>query len=867
MSAGVVAGTAKVLIGADLNPLQKALGNLPNMLKQAGAQISSIGTQLGLAGAAIATPLGIAARTFASFQDQMAIVGAVTRTAGSEFAALSEEAKKLGETTSFTAQQVAEGMTNLGRAGFTSGEILSTIGPSLNIARAGAVDLGTATQVVSDTLRSFGLSANQAVAIGDQLVYTVNGSANSMVDLSEAMKYAGSTARLANVDTSTINSALAILGNNAIRGSMAGTSLSQSITKMVSGDGLKRLTELNVKITNADGGFRDLIDIVEDVTKATDKMGEAEKLATFFDIFDARAYRAIATLSQNVDGWRKFRDEVNQSGGTAATVAKRMDDTLGGSFRMLMSAVEGVQIAIGEQLTPLLREWMSELTTMAGQTAAWVKENRSVIETIAKVAASLLGAGVALKGIGFAVTVFGSLAQAATTAAGAMKAFSIWLNISTVNGYAAALKGLVTSLQNVIATSTGVTALRTAFIAAGGGFKGFVAVMMGGSAAILAALAPIAIALGVITAAALAYIAIREYLSLRDTRNETEQLTKATTDLQARLQALYEVDPPSTKKSLDDMKAYVSALRARGLTEAQVRQELEKRAAAEERLALRPQAKNKQGDVVVTSDGGVSQARREEAAKNAQALRSILKGEVEGYRISDAAIIASAQEAAAKRAALTKEVAEKILGYETELANQLRDLQIRRSEEVESERLRNLAENSDEAVKIVEEQYLEAQRAADAAAQQARQAFENAQADPSELLVKEAEFRKQMAIDAENNVDRLKQLTLEIYQIRARKENEEARKRLQTIQDEADERASIRDMIEERQKRVAEIQQKMTGDASNLGAVVGTFSGDLASRVGFGDTVQKQQLDEQRKSRIELEKLNKEIKELQGGLT
>ena len=139
------------------------------------------------AAAIAAAPLALSSKTFAGFADQMAEVRAVTGAVGADFEKLTGLATELGRTTSFTASQVAEGMTELGRAGYKPAEIFAAIPDVLNLARGTATELGTAAEIAAASMRGFGLSAEDTTRIADVLTATANNSAQTLEDVGEAM--------------------------------------------------------------------------------------------------------------------------------------------------------------------------------------------------------------------------------------------------------------------------------------------------------------------------------------------------------------------------------------------------------------------------------------------------------------------------------------------------------------------------------------------------------------------------------------------------------------------------------------------------------------------------------------------------------
>ncbi len=152
----------------------------------------------------------------------MRTVRAVTGSTGADFTKLTEKAKELGATTSFTASQVAEGMTALGRMGFNSSEIDGAIQGMLNLSIATGTDLAQASEIAANNMRDFGMSTSQMTDIADLLAFTANGSAQTLEDLGEALKTAGPIASRAGVSLKDTAAQLGVLANMGIRGSMQG---------------------------------------------------------------------------------------------------------------------------------------------------------------------------------------------------------------------------------------------------------------------------------------------------------------------------------------------------------------------------------------------------------------------------------------------------------------------------------------------------------------------------------------------------------------------------------------------------------------------------------------------------------------------
>jgi len=439
-SRSIRAGAAYIELTVENSRLLRGLRAAQAKLRAFATGVKDMGAGLLKASTLAAAPLAFSARTFGNFSDQMAIVRAVTGASVKDFAKLNDRAKELGRTTSFTASEVASAMVALGRAGFSTNEILSSIAGTLDLARAGALDLSDATTIMADLTRSFGLTADEAGRVGDILAKTANISNTSVELVGNSMKYVASSANLSGQSLERVSAALAVLANRGLKGDMAGASVAMSLTQLAGSDVQKKLASMGVAVTDAQGNMRDLLDIVRDLGKVTANMGNAQKLSTFKDLFDQRGMRSMILLSENVGEWDKLTGVIRNSGGTASKVAKQMDDTLGGSFRMLMSAVEGVQIALGEALEGTLREWMDWAANIAGKVTNLIIANKGFIVSAMKIIAVSASVGAILMAVG---------------TAGSALAFTIGELVSLISGTAAAV-GFLGSVLAALLTPIGL---------------------------------------------------------------------------------------------------------------------------------------------------------------------------------------------------------------------------------------------------------------------------------------------------------------------------------------------------------------------------------------------------------------------------
>ena len=402
ISSNIRAGAAYVEVTAETSKLQRNLSQAQAQLQSFGRSCATIGKDLLMVSGAIALPLGLAVKGFAAFDDQMRLVRAVTKATSSEFDSMTKVAAKLGRETSFTAKQVADGMVALGRMGFSPKEIEAAIQPTLDLARATGTELGEAADIAANSMRIFGIEASQMSSVADVLTATANGSAQTLTDLFEALKMAGPQAKAAGENITDTNAAIGILANLGIKGSLAGTALRKSFSQFAKVKVQDQLKAVGVETVQSNGDLRKMADIMADIGRVMASMPSAEKIAFAEDIFDIRGSLAGLSLGGNIKELEAFIVKLQDIDGTARATAKEMDAGLGGSFRMLMSAVEGAMNAIAKALEGTLQPLVDKLTNVTLAVIEWIEANSGMVTGFAVAVAGAAVLGVALIAIGVA---------------------------------------------------------------------------------------------------------------------------------------------------------------------------------------------------------------------------------------------------------------------------------------------------------------------------------------------------------------------------------------------------------------------------------------------------------------------------------
>lgn len=404
---GIRAGRAYVEV-AVRDRLTQGLRAAEKRLLAFGASARRVGQNLTLTGIGAAAPFAAAIKVFSSFDDRMRTVRAVTGATAEQFAALTDEAKRLGRTTSFSASQVAEAMGELGRAGFDTKAIIDSTESVLALAAATGSELPRAAEIAGAALRGFGLQSEDAGRVADVLTATANSSAQTLEDLFEAFKPLAPIAAEAGESMEETAAAIAVLANNGIKGSLAGNALARAYKNLSTGATQAELAKLGVEAVDSAGNLRPLALIINDLAKATAGLGSAEKLAIFETLF-GRGQAAALKLASSGEAFDGLVDTIRSSAGQAVRTAEEMNAGIGGAFRQLLSAVEGVSISVGEAITPLVKTLATALTSVAGAMTKIVSNNQGLVTGIAATILGVIGLGTALVTVGLA---FGALGLA-----------------------------------------------------------------------------------------------------------------------------------------------------------------------------------------------------------------------------------------------------------------------------------------------------------------------------------------------------------------------------------------------------------------------------------------------------------------------
>lgn len=304
-------------------------------------------------------------KTFSDYSSQMSKLKAVTDMTAREFRMLDRQAQNLGKSTEWSAAQVAQGMTELGQAGFASKEIYQAMPGLLNLASAGGLQLAEASGIASGTLRAFNLEAGKTGHVANVLAKTASATNSEVNEIGNSMEYAAPYAKMLNVSLEDTAAAIGMLSQVNIKGSKAGMGLRGMFTSLMAptAGAKKVMDKFGFSAFDATGKMKPFPQVIQELDRSLSKLNPQQKGEAINKMFGDVAGGSIqALLNLGPDKLAKLTKELEYSQGAAEKMAKTRLDNLKGDFTILKSAVEGMMISLGTKLEPHLRQFVQWLT-------------------------------------------------------------------------------------------------------------------------------------------------------------------------------------------------------------------------------------------------------------------------------------------------------------------------------------------------------------------------------------------------------------------------------------------------------------------------------------------------------------------------
>lgn len=469
MPSGVMIGSAYGVLELNINQWKQNIAEARRELNSAASDFSSklqaTGTSMTNTGKILTSRLTTPIVQFgkscveisSSFTAAMSKVSALSGATGDDLERLAEKAKEMGAATKYTSTEAAEALQYMALAGWDTEEMLVGLEPILKLAGAAAMDLGRASDIVTDGLTAFGMTAADAAHFSDVLSVAMSKSNTDVEQLGEAFKYIGPLAGSMGYSIEDVSLALGIMANSGIKASQGGTALRATLLNLIQPTDKQTIAmqELGIQLYNMDGSARPLRDVLEDMRGKFANLTEEEKAnysATLAGAVGMSGFSAIVNASEAE--WDALANSIDNADGAAMGMYDTMNNNLQGSMIQLSSAFEALKLELGEMLTPVIQK----VTVLLQQLVKWlIGLDENTKKNAITIAALVAAIGPLLIIVGKAITIIGTVSKAL----GVVKAAILAIN-APIAAIVAAIGVLVAAFHTLWKTNEEFRAAVTA---------------------------------------------------------------------------------------------------------------------------------------------------------------------------------------------------------------------------------------------------------------------------------------------------------------------------------------------------------------------------------------------------------------------
>lgn len=425
-----------------------------NNLQSAGKSMTSAGSTLTKTVTTPVLGLGTAAvKVTSDFESAMSKVSAISGATGGDLDALNKKAQEMGAKTKFSATESAEAFTYMAMAGWKTEDMLDGIDGIMSLAAADGLDLATTSDIVTDALTAFGLSASDSGHFADVLAKASSNANTNVSMLGESFKYAAPVAGALGYSAEDTAIALGLMANAGIKGSQGGTALRGSLTRLIkpTDDAAALMEQYGLSMTNADGSMKSLGEVMNMLRDKLGGLTEAEQAQVAAQIFGQEAMSGmLAIINASDSDYAKLTDAIYDADGAAQQMADTMLDNLSGQLTLLKSALEGLAIQFGEILMPYIKQFVTWLQNLTQKLQELTPEQKEQIVKWAAIAAAigpvLMILGKLTSSVGSIITTFGKIPGAIAKAKSAFTAVS-----AAIGGISAPVVAVVAVIGVLIA--------------------------------------------------------------------------------------------------------------------------------------------------------------------------------------------------------------------------------------------------------------------------------------------------------------------------------------------------------------------------------------------------------------------------------
>lgn len=374
----------------ELVRVNAAIGKNNEAISKTKTQLAGVvGTAVALGAAIYAGPV----KKSSEFQAQMSTVQAISNATADEMKQLNALAKEMGATTQFTAVEAGQALEYMAMAGWKTNQMIGGLPGIMNLAAASGEDLASVSDIVTDALTAFGMTADQSGRFADVLAQASSNANTNVAMMGATFQKVAPVAGALGYSVEDMSLGIGLMANASIKAEVAGTSLKTALANMAkpTAQMQKYMTKYGISLTNADGSMKSFREVVDNLRSSLGGLSESEQVAAATAIFGKESFAGmLAIVNASEEDFNKLSDSINNSAGAAERMAAIKLDNLEGDITLLKSATDGLQIALGDALLPTFREGTQRITELVTKLTEFINANPELVRQIVKVTGGLL---------------------------------------------------------------------------------------------------------------------------------------------------------------------------------------------------------------------------------------------------------------------------------------------------------------------------------------------------------------------------------------------------------------------------------------------------------------------------------------------
>lgn len=360
-------GKIVIETGLDTKGIETGLKKVSSIAKTG---IATTVTAISGMSTALAGVAGYSIKVGSSFEAGMSKVQAVSGASNEQLQRLSDKAKEMGATTKFSATEAADAMNYMAMAGWKTEDMLNGIDGIMNLAAASGEDLATTSDIVTDALTAFGLSASDSTHFADVLAAASSNANTNVSMMGETFKYVAPVAGSLGYSAEDCAVAIGLMANSGIKASQSGTALRSMFSRLAkpSKEVKEAMEKLNISLTDSHGNMKSLDTLMGDLRNSFSGLSESEKAEMASSLAGQEAMSGLLAIVNASDAdFNKLKDAIYGADGASAKMAETMQDNLQGKITILKSTIEGLGIKIYEEIEDPMKEAAEGATDSVGQ--------------------------------------------------------------------------------------------------------------------------------------------------------------------------------------------------------------------------------------------------------------------------------------------------------------------------------------------------------------------------------------------------------------------------------------------------------------------------------------------------------------------